>query len=171
MLLPNVSERREPSTEAVVPTPRQETVDEPPSTGKWLTQEGVNPLDDSRRVTLALDSDEGRSSMLRKPIRLFLRCQSNKTELYINWEDYLGSEASVTTRVGSGTAETGKWNLSTDSQATFYPDSHITFIKQLLETDRFVAQVTPYNESPVTAVFDLTGITEVIKPLRETCGW
>lgn len=77
----------------------------------------------------------------------------------------------VLSRIGSEQASTRQWSLSTDSQATFYPDNPITFIKRLLEVDRFVAQVTPYGEDPVTAVFALGGLVNAIKPLRETCGW
>lgn len=87
------------------------------------------------------------------------------------WSDYLGSEARVTWRVGDEDAEVARWSLSTDNEATFYPYDDISFIKQLLGTDRFVAQVTPYDESPITAVFDLTGLANVIHPLQEACGW
>ena len=102
---------------------------------------------------------------------LVLRCKSNKTEAYINWRDYLGSEAHVTWRIGAEDARTGRWVLSTDEKATFYPYDDIAFIRQLLNADRLVAQVTPYSETPVTAVFDLTGLTNVIIPLQEACGW
>ena len=32
-----------------------------------------------------------------------------------------------------------------------------------------VAQVTPYNENPITAVFDLTGVEEVVAQILEAC--
>lgn len=55
---------------------------------------------------------------------------------------------------------------------TFYPGSGaIGFIKELMDADRFVAQVTPYNDNPVTAIFDLTGLNQAVQPLQETCGW
>jgi len=139
-------------------------------TGKWLVDVEENPIDDSTTVSLVLLADSGQSSW-GTPIGLVLRCHSNKTEVFINWGEYLGSEAKVTARVGDTKAKTRTWGLSTDSKATFYPGGDITFIKELLETDRLVAQVTPYGESPVTAVFDLGGLPNAIKPLRETCGW
>ena len=83
----------------------------------------------------------------------------------------MGDEADVLTRVGDEQALEREWNLSTDGQATFFPDNDIVFIKQLLEVDRLVAQVTPFLESPVTLVLDLTGLNNAIKPLREACGW
>lgn len=120
---------------------------------------------------LSLIADEGRARY-GDPIALILRCKSNKTEAYINWQDYLGSDAYVTTRIGDQDARNRKWSLSTDSQATFYPGGgDISFIKRLMDSDRLVAQVTPYNESPVTAVFDIRGLEEEIEPLREACNW
>jgi hypothetical protein len=60
--------------------------------------------------------------------------------------------------------------MSTDSQATFHPQA-IPFLKSLVQANKLVAQVTPYNASPVTAIFDTTGLGNAIKPLRETCNW
>ena len=139
--------------------------------GKWMVTDEVNPIDDSRTVTLALPADSGKSKW-GNPIILIARCKSNTTELFIGWGDYLGREANVLTRIGKHDAVTREWSLSTNSQATFYPGNRdISFLKQMMEADTLVAQVTPYNESPTTAVFDTEGLDVAIKPLRETCGW
>jgi type VI secretion system protein VasI len=138
--------------------------------GKWQVSDRTNPIDDSRTITLVLTADSGRSRF-GNPIALILRCQSNTTELYINWHSFLGREANVLTRLGNEDAVTNRWSLSTDSQATFHPRGAIDFIKQMLQSTRLVAQVTPYSESPITAIFDTTGLENAITPLRETCGW
>lgn len=138
--------------------------------GKWRTRDTTNPIDDSRTVVLTLAAD-GQRSRFGEEIRLVLRCQSNETEVYINWNDFLGSEAMVTTRIGAAKATTSRWGLSTDKKASFYPDNPVTLIQALLDQSTFVAQVTPYAESPVTATFDLTGLAEAVKPLRQTCQW
>ena len=139
--------------------------------GEWNVSVQVNPIDDSRTVSLILMSSSGKSSMLGQPIGLILRCRSGETELYINWRDYLGPEARVLTRIGNEDAKTQLWGLSTDSQATFYPGNDTQFIKMLLNADRLVAQVTPYSESPVTAIFDIVGLTSAVLPLRDECNW
>ena len=138
--------------------------------GDWRVSVDTNPIDDSTTVTLVLPSESGKSRWGR-PINLVARCKSNTTELYINWNDYLGSEAKVTTRVGDMAANTKNWSLSTDSQATFYPRGDIGFLKEMMRADRLVAQVTPYNENPVTAIFDTAGMENAIEPLRTTCNW
>jgi type VI secretion system protein VasI len=88
------------------------------------------------------------------------------------WNDYLGSDRiAVTTRIGDQEAETKRWSLSTDNSATFYPGNDTDFIRAMFAGDRLVAQTTPYNESPVTAVFNTTGLETAITDLRKTCGW
>jgi type VI secretion system protein VasI len=141
-----------------------------PTEGKWSVSTKTNPLDDSKTVAMVLFADEGTSSYGER-VSLVLRCKSNTTTAYINWKEYLGSEANVTYRIGTGDARTSRWSLSTDSQASFFPSNDISFIKQLMEADRFVAQVTPYSEDPETAVFDIRGLSQAVVPLRETCNW
>lgn len=137
--------------------------------GKWKVSVDVNPVDDSKTVTLILDADSGQNKW-GKSTFLIARCKSNSTDLYIGWNDYLGSEADVLTRVGDNKAITQRWSLSTDKKATFHRKP-IPFLKEVLASSKLVAQVTPYNESPVTAIFNTAGLENAIKPLRETCKW
>ena len=137
--------------------------------GKWNVSVDVNPIDDSKTVTLVLDADSGKNRW-GKPVYFVARCKSNTTDLYIGWNDYLGSEADVLTRVGDNKAITQRWSMSTNSEATFHYKP-IPFLKELLSSSKLVAQVTPYNESPITAIFNTEGLENAIKPLRETCNW
>lgn len=137
----------------------------------WDLTESKNPLDDSPTVVLRLAASSGRSRM-GEPPTLILRCARKKTDVYINWNDFMGGdEAPVTTRVGRAPAEKSSWGLSTDKAATFYPSVAVSFIKSLMLVDTLVASTTPYNESPVTAVFVVTGLTQKISPLQKACGW
>ncbi|MFW1406118.1 type VI secretion system-associated protein TagO, partial [Vibrio parahaemolyticus] len=138
-------------------------------TGKWIVSEEVNPIDDSKTVTLVLEASSGKSKWNDK-VFFVARCQSNKTDVYIGWNDYLGREASVLTRIGTNKAVTSKWSLSTDSKATFHRQP-ISFLKNVEKSDTLVAQITPYNESPVTAIFDTAGLSNALAPLRKTCSW
>ena len=136
--------------------------------GKWNVSKKINPLDDSETATLILYADSG-ENYLGKKVYLVIRCQSSEVELYIGWNNYLGSEALVTTRVGSNKAVKNYWSLSSDSQATFSRNSK-KLIKEMLSKQKFVAQVTPYSDSPVTAIFDISGLTNAIKPIFDICG-
>ena len=138
--------------------------------GAWDVSENSNPMDDTKTVVLALDSTQGQNRLGRVPF-LIMRCQSMKTSLYIGWNDYLGSDRQrVNIRIGTKKAKSESWPLSTDKTATFSP-APVSLIKQMLKADKLVMQTTPYNESPVTAVFPLAGLDEAIKPLRKVCIW
>lgn len=137
--------------------------------GDWRIFTQINPLDDTKTITLSLIASNG-SNILGNPISFYVRCKSGKTEVYINWNDYLGSEAIVTTRVGSKSAETSNWSLSTDKKASFAQNS-MSLLRDITSSNQFVAQITPYNESPVTAVFNTTGLKTALSPILETCNW
>lgn len=147
------------------------------STGKWDISRDKNPLDDTERVILRLVAESG-TSRWNDRIVFIARCQSTETEAYIVWNDYLGNDGdyrreykNVTVRVGAEQASTQRWTLSTDSKATFAPDWAGTLLKKMTAANAFIAQTTPYNESPVMAIFDTTGMEEAMRPLMEVCGW
>ena len=133
--------------------------------GKWY----VSVDGGSKAVTLTLNADSGKNRW-GKPVYLVVRCKSNTTDLYIGWNDYLGREASVLTRVGTNKAITQSWSMSTDKNTTYHNEP-IPFIKELLDSPKLVTQVTLYNESSVTAVFNTAGLANIIQPLRDRCGW
>jgi len=139
--------------------------------GKWDLEIKKNPIDDSKTVVGILAAKDGKSKW-GKPISLVLRCQSKRTEAYIMWGSYLGDDnPAVLVRIGDAEAATERWSASTDKTATFYKSDAIEFVKSLEKSKKFVAQITPYMESPITAVFDLSGIDKVTTALKETCGW
>ena len=134
----------------------------------WIIDQSVNPLNDERKVTGVLAASSGKSSWGRT-IYMIVRCDSKKLEMYIRWDDYLGSSARVTSRIGSMKSETQNWNLSTDSQATFYPGNVSRFLSNIIKNDTLVVQVTPYNENPVTAIFEVNGLKDLVEVFKEDC--
>lgn len=138
-------------------------------TGQWTVEKKTDPIDDTKTVNIFLTADSG-NSRFGKPIMLMARCDSEKTEMFIDWQIYLGSEAKVTLRIGDSDAKTSKWTLSSDRQKSFNK-SPISTLEEMLTTDTMVAQITPFNQKPSTAVFNIAGLDEAIKPLREACAW
>lgn len=140
------------------------------STGKWIVDSSSNPIDDSKTATAMLKADSGKGSY-GDSIFLILRCKSNKTEAYIDWESFMGMDAvRVTSRVGSADATTTNWSSSSDNKAAFAPRA-IPFIKSMLGQNKFVAQATPYSENPITAIFDIAGIGSATQDIRDICKW
>ncbi|WP_157420041.1 type VI secretion system-associated protein TagO [Oceanisphaera avium] len=137
--------------------------------GKWEVDIKVDPIDDSKTVHIALTADSG-NSRYGKPIQLLANCDSDQTELLIDWQIYLGSEAKVTLRIGDHPAHTTKWKLSSNRQQSFNT-APIETLKTMLQAEQMAAQTTPFNQQPSTAIFDLRGLDEAIKPLRAACNW
>jgi len=146
--------------------------------GSWRVQSETNPIDDTETVTLSLVAESG-TSRDGSPIVLIARCKSNKTELFVNWGDYLGDDSNdvyaewknVIVRIGSDEAQTERWGVSTDRQATFAPKWAGSMLKDLLTEKRLVLQVVPYAENPTTAVFNVSGLRMVLPELSNTCNW
>jgi type VI secretion system protein VasI len=133
------------------------------TSGAWRIERTSDPLTDAKVVILALVAD-GNNAML------ILRCKSGSNiEVFINWNEYLGTDVVVTSRVGQSPAVQLEWSVSTDKKATFYPQDSRKLVEGMLQVDKYVAQVTPYNENPVTATFSLTGLGDVATELFSTC--
>jgi hypothetical protein len=113
------------------------TVSTEPTTGVGarVVSDVLNPLEVSRTVTAVLMAD-GATSRFGQPVAMVARCKSGKTEVYINWQDYLGSEVAVTWRIGSAPARSKNWSLSSDSKATFYPDNDVDCLLSLIDVGR-----------------------------------
>ena len=140
--------------------------------GKWSVREREDdPIDDSRVVSVSLEAESSSVNSRGTQPLLFLRCKSNETSMYISWEDYVTESTMVTHRFDKGVAITREWPSSTDKTASFYYGPALSIAQTLMMTDTFVARTTPYNENPVTAVFDTRGLSKAIEPLREACGW
>ena len=137
---------------------------------KWEVSVDTNPIDDTKTYLFYLIADEGKSSWNQNVI-LMIRKSSSGDELFINWGSYLGTEIFVTLRIGKSDATNSQWNLSTDSKATFYSGSTIDLIKEISKSDRVVAQCTPYNENPITAIFDVKGFREIAYKYNSELGW
>ncbi len=124
------------------------------SVGKWEVDVKTNPMDDSKTVIFGLIASEGKSSWGKSPV-LILRYKSGETSVYVNWQDYLGSEAYVTCRIGSDKPKSQRWSLSTNSKATFYPGSPEGFIARLLMVEEL----------------DVRGLQETAEPYNDIHGW
>lgn len=143
----------------------------PEQSGKWWTNTKTDPLNDQSVYSagLAADSGQGRFG---DNVSLVVRCSNNRTEMYINWQTFLGLDATRTTyRIGSDQAVTSSWTNSTDNQAAFFPGSPVGTLKRMLAETSFVANVTPYGENPITAIFDTTGIQAALSDIRQGCNW
>lgn len=147
------------------------------SKSKWVITEDVSPIDDSKTVMLSLKSDSPIKSDFSQVIpTLNIQCKERETDFYINFNIFLSThDIKPITRIDSDKAVNGvEWYISTDYKALFYPGSQKKineFIKTLKDKKKFFIQVTPFSKGSVNTTFDLTGLDEAIKPVREACNW
>jgi type VI secretion system protein VasI len=141
--------------------------------GKWVTTDKKNPIDDTTTRVAYIEADGTTRS-----VTLIARCMSNKTEVYINWDKFLGdddrdvysSSKNVIVRFDEEKSKTQKMGTSTDHKATFVSDA-VSFLRSLSKSKKLVLQTTPYGESPVTAIFDVTGANDALKGISDLCKW
>lgn len=129
--------------------------------------DAIDPLDDQKITTLIITGEGGESAYEDSPSMIIRRKKNEKPEIYINWHRYLGIETIVTIRIGNTPAVTDEWNISTDSQASFYKGDVISFLNNIKATDNVVAKTTPYGDSPVTTIFNVSEL----KTMGEDYEW
>lgn len=117
------------------------------------------------------------------PIVLDWQCDSTAPGQYtltLRWEDFLPStRPEVTTRLGQLAPVTGRWEAGRYRESSILTDTdsgftQADFVAQLAAqvqagNTTVVFRTTPYNDDPITAVFDFTGFLEVIAPMRQSC--
>ncbi|WP_447782951.1 type VI secretion system-associated protein TagO [Enterobacter asburiae] len=142
--------------------------------GKWQTSITTSPVDDSKNVILSLSSNDTITTPFGESVipSIYVACREKQTDVFINWDVYLGLEqTSMLYRLDKQKAVEKQWSISTDTKAVFYRGNDIEFVKALAKAEKLFTRITPYNEAPVTATFDLAGLSEAMKPLQKACGW
>ncbi len=134
------------------------------------TEPSAEPSAEPSVVTVTSYAVSGTSSE-GDAISMVIRCRRNETDLYVRWQDYLGSWAYVRTRVGDDDRGRRQWNLSADGHSSYYPRGTENLILDVIEAGSVEFEITPYVKELVTAVFDLSELGDAIVPLREACGW
>jgi type VI secretion system protein VasI len=140
------------------------------SRGNWETSTDTDPLTDKSIHYASLSATDGRGRFGEK-IRMTVRCKNGKTEVFVDWATFLGSESiSVTSRIDKDQAEKSYWSISTDHKASFMPQP-IPTLKKLANGSSYAVNLTPYSDSPVTAIFDISGAEAAFKDIRRDCKW
>jgi type VI secretion system protein VasI len=147
-------------------------------TSAWTVREEQSKMDDSKTVVVSLESEEALSKRFggSDKASLIIRCQENETSVYFIMADHFLSSVQgygeVTFRLDSAKPRTVGMSESTDNKALgLWGGSAVGFVKKMIGHDSMVVRVTPFNESPLTTTFPITGIDDALKPLRAACKW
>ena len=137
---------------------------------RWQSIVETDPANGTRSVQMMVGTVD-RSPSQQYPVALILSCQNRNTDVYVIWRQYMGvHDVELSWKVGSDETVKETWSLSTDNEATFAPEP-IPLIKRMMGSELFQIKAAPFGSSPVTHVFDTSGLLAEITPLREACGW
>ena len=151
-----------------------------PDKGAWRPFSREDPVTGRTEHAAYLDaSNETKGHVFQTTPTLYVRCRDNKTDVYINWDNYLDGNSGdfrdnrhvVTLRIGDGDPFTVRASVSTDNEATFFPSPIPSILRPAANADTLAARTTPYNESPQTAVFNVTGIRAALSDVSAACNW
>ena len=99
---------------------------------------------------------------------LVVRCMAKKTEAFV----YTGSalriepnteDHTVSFRFDDEPARTERWPDSAEHDALFAPDP-VAFARRVMSTHSLRFGYHPHNAEPVEAVFEVSGLTDLIAP-------
>lgn len=144
---------------------------------KWQVNKETSPIDDSTNVTISLDANSSITGWPKKMFTptLIVRCKEGKTAAYIitgmsPQVEYRTDEATVTLRFDKEEATKYQTSKSTDGEALFFEES-IKLIKKMIPHKTMLFGFVPFNSSPVLTTFELGGLSEAVKPVKEICKW
>ncbi len=142
----------------------------------WEISNYRSELTDEWNVVLTVDSKRAlKCNYKGGHATLILQCVENKTSLFIDMGCFVtsnGSWGEVDYRIDKLPFKTRKFGESTDKEALALSGAAArVVIKDMFGHNTFVARVTPYNKNPETMTFDIAGIENRIKTLRNVCGW
>lgn len=145
----------------------------------WKVVERHSKLDDSVSYILIAISDEkvDETEGLGGYGSIGIACSKNTTRiLFQAGSQYLsdtGNYNRVAYRLDKEKSDTISMDVSEDGDALglWSGDVSIPLIKKMFGHEKIVVEITPYRETAVTMEFNIAGLEEEIKPLRQACNW
>ena len=147
------------------------------SGSKWTVSSETSRIDDSKTVILRLQAEGEIAGWPRKTYTpsLVIRCKERQTEAYFvtgmsPMVEYGTDGATITLRIDKAPAFKLRASKSTDGEALFLP-SAVSQIKKMMAGSSLLFEFVPFNSSPQMTTFQIAGLAEALKPVRETCKW
>lgn len=145
----------------------------------WIVKSQISPIDDTTNVYPTLWSTNEIQGRFGHPgnAAMVIRCKENTSTVYFKMNDLFLSDiqsyGNVITRLDQDKARTYRMKESTNHEALglWRGGTAIHFIKRLFDHDKLLVQITPYNESPVMATFNIQNLRTAIEPMRKACNW
>ena len=167
-----------------------EAVDEPlearTSASTWTVVIDRNPMDDSVVFLVTSPADRGVNAFGAPPTIVlrqvgeegdtpkgFFSSSRVKIEVFIAWGAYFSDDdLAVTVRIGSGKAVRQQWGSLTDNTGTYFLGDARSLIRDIAKAGVFTVESRPYQENPITAVFDCSQLARsVLADAPQLASW
>ncbi|WLR93881.1 hypothetical protein [Shinella zoogloeoides] len=142
----------------------------PPNFGKWEVTKSTDPISDEIDVSIVLTAEDS-------GVVFGVLCNERSSAVAAIWQDYLSGEKigaekyqPIVYRVGNAQPSSDMWEILADPKITRTTMPR-EFVNEVRASNRLVLETQPYKEMPKTAVFDTTGLTEVLKANSPECDW
>lgn len=135
------------------------------SNSEWREYQGKDSFNDASFIKLTI----------RAPARFGQKmvaiCKNNKTNLYVDFDDYLSSRSvKVDYRFDDNKTKTNLWDISVERTAVF-SQKPISFIKEMMKSEKLIIRARDYRGVAKIARFNVKGLSEKIGNLRKACNW
>ena len=148
--------------------------------GIWKVQVEKSEMTDQTNVYLQVESEKAVNCGWNKnqPIALIIRCRENRTSMIINTGCHMTSSryndyGHVSYRIDKRKSRKVSMEESTNNRSLglWSGRRSIPVIKTLMGASQMIVRMTPYGENPFTAKFNIAGLEQTIRPLRDACRW
>jgi hypothetical protein len=171
---------------AVETAATEQPQDDSPSVSNWAVEIDRNPMDDSVVFLVTSPADRGVNQYGDPPTIVlrqvgdegdkpkgFFSSSSVKIELFITWGAYFSDDdLTVTVRIGSGKPVRQQWGSLTDNTGTYFLGDARSLIREIAKAGVFTVEARPYQENPITAVFDCSRLARsVVGKAPQLASW
>lgn len=141
---------------------------------QWEIETEINPMDDSKSIYITNKSLTTVQGSLRTTTpTMIIRCMDNKTDLFVSYQQSIAFDidgVSGKVRLDNEQPKTFNFSRSRDFRAVFFPKP-VPFLKDAIGHEKMLVQVDLLSAVGQVAEFDIRGLEEALKPLREACHW
>jgi len=158
-----------------------ETIKSELDIGKWKIKSQMSSMDDISYIYMELYANNLFRTLEMRTIRplMIVECSTKEPEdisVYIIWDIRLShrfvknKRMYLTQRFDKYPAHDTVWVVSDDRLATFHSEP-IEFIKEMLGSNALQIQIQPPVEYLFTAKFTTFGFKNVVRTIKDKCGW
>jgi hypothetical protein len=145
---------------------------------KWRGNKESSRVDDSSNAVISLDAD---ASIFGRPAKtntasLIIRCDKQNTAVYIvtgmfpqNYQ--YGPDGGVVTIRFDKEKSIRLHDLPSTDENAIRLEKGKWLIKKMIQHNTMFVTFSPFNSSPAMAIFDLRGLEDAVKSMKDTCKW